>query len=77
MACRRDVQIHETFGGQQVQHNVQFWWTRLLFARSKVCVLKTNKQNIYREKSLVFSIRISGKQLAIWQKILFHVDIRF
>jgi len=23
----RDVQIHETFGGQQVQHNVQFWWT--------------------------------------------------
>jgi hypothetical protein len=23
----RDVQIHETSGGQQVQHNVQFWWT--------------------------------------------------
>jgi hypothetical protein len=37
----RDVQIHETFGGQQVQHNVQFWWTRLLFARPKVFVLKT------------------------------------
>jgi hypothetical protein len=23
----RDVQIHETSGGQQVQHNVQFWCT--------------------------------------------------
>ena len=34
----RDVQIHETFGGQQVQHNVQFWWTWLLFARPKVFV---------------------------------------
>ena len=67
----RDVQIHETSGGPD------YFLPDLKFLSWK----PTNE--IYIGKKVLFfqyvkcPIRISAKQLAIWQTIHFHVDIRF